>query len=58
MQGYTAEEFEKLNQEEQQFVSQRRSITDFKIGIKIPSKLIPRTIKGGVVLTPTTYEMR
>ena len=58
MQGYTAEEFEKLNQEEQKFVSQSRSITDFKIGIKIPSKLLPRTIEGGVVLTPTTYEMR
>lgn len=58
MTSYTQKEFQALNTDEQAFVSNKRSITDFNIGITIPSKLIPRTIKGGVVLTPTTYEMR
>ena len=40
------------------FLSVRRTLDDFKIGLKIPSKLIPRTIKGGVVLTETDFTMR
>lgn len=35
-----------------------RGIEDFKIGLKIPGKLMPRRIKGGIVLVETTYEMR
>ena len=31
---------------------------DFKIGLKIPGKLIPKRIRGGVLLVDTTYEMR
>lgn len=33
-------------------------MTDFKIGIQIPGKLLPKRIRGGVLLTETTYEMR
>lgn len=58
MEGYTDEQYNSLNPEEQSFVSTKRTITDFNIGLTIPSKLLPRTIKGGVILTPTTYEMR
>ena len=32
--------------------------TDFKIGLKVPGKLQPKRIKGGIVLKDTTYEMR
>lgn len=46
------------NDEEIEFMSVPRQITDFKIGLSIPSKLVPRRIRGGVLLTPTTYEMR
>lgn len=35
-----------------------RGIEDFKIGLKIPGKLMPKRIKGGIVLVETTYEMR
>lgn len=35
-----------------------RTIEDFKVGIKIPGKLMPRRIKGGIVLVETDYEMR
>ena len=48
----------KLNEKESEFVEQRRGLTDFKIGLKVPSKLLPKRIKGGILLVPSTYEMR
>lgn len=36
----------------------KRSLEDFKVGLKIHGKLLPRMIKGGVLLVNTTYEMR
>ena len=36
----------------------KRTIDDFTIGLKIPGKLVPKRIKGGIVLNETTYEMR
>ena len=47
-----------LSQEEKQFLSNYRTLKDFKVGLQIPGKLIPRQIAGGVLLTETTYEMR
>ena len=44
--------------EEKEFVSVRRTITDFKEGLLIPGKLVPKHIPGGVLLTPTTYKLR
>jgi hypothetical protein len=35
-----------------------RDLTDFKVGLKIPDKLIPKRILGGIVLNNTWYEMR
>lgn len=35
-----------------------RTLSDFKIGLKIPGKLMPKRIRGGVLLVDTTYEMR
>lgn len=49
---------EKLNDEEREFVSVKRTIKDFKIGLKVPSKLLPKRIQGGIILQNTTYEMR
>ena len=34
------------------------SLSDFTIGLKLPGKLLPKRIPGGVVLTETTYDMR
>lgn len=36
----------------------KRSLCDFKIGLKVYGKLLPKRIKGGVLLVETTYEMR
>lgn len=41
-----------------QFIQHQRTLKDFKIGLKIPGKLTPKRIYGGVLLTETTYEMR
>ncbi len=51
-------ETEELNDEEKAFVSVHRDVTDFDIGLCVPSKLIPKRIEGGVVLQNTTFEMR
>ena len=55
----------KYNKEEQEFLFNKetgepikRSITDFKNGLKIPGKLLPKRIKGGIILRDTYYEMR
>ena len=51
-------EFYKMSPEEQSFITNKRTIDDFKDGLKIPSKLMPKNIKGGILLVETTYEMR
>lgn len=51
-------DWKKMNQTERDFVLTPRTLDDFKTGLKVPSKLIPKTIKGGVLLVETTYEMR
>ena len=58
MNGYTDEEFAELNDEEKAFVSTPRTLEDFNVGLCVPSKLRPKRIRGGVLLVPTTYEMR
>lgn len=35
-----------------------RNYSDFKVGLKVPSKLRPKRIIGGVLLVETAYEMR
>ena len=47
-----------LTYEEMKFAVEDRSIEDFNIGLKIPGKLLPKRIRGGVLLVDTTYEMR
>lgn len=33
-------------------------LRDFRVGLKVPGKLVPKRIKGGVLLVETNYEMR
>lgn len=54
----TGEEIEAKTPAEERFLKKKRKITDLKIGLSVPSKLIPRTIRGGVVLKDTTFELR
>lgn len=40
------------------FLLKDRNLEDFKRGLVIPGKLMPKRIKGGTLLVETTYEMR
>ena len=35
-----------------------RTLADFKVGLEIPGKLVPKRIPGGILLHETTYKMR
>ena len=52
------DENENYSEEELKFLSTKRELKDFKLGLKIPGKLMPKRIRGGVLLVETTYEMR
>lgn len=36
----------------------RKTLKNFDVGLTVPGKLMPKRIRGGTVLTETTYEMR
>lgn len=53
------EDYEKMSDLMKKWVKQERTIKDFKRGLLIPEgKLLPKRIKGGIVLKDTSYEMR
>ena len=56
--GYQPKEDEKFTEQEREFLKTKRSISDFKIGLTVPGKLRPVTIKGGVILVDCPYQMR
>ena len=47
-----------LNNEDLEFLKIKRNFSDFKKGLKVPGKLRPVQIPGGIVLTETSYEIR
>lgn len=65
--GYWSEEAQETKswtQEEKNFLFDEndnpivRTFKDFKVGLVVPDKLMPKRIRGGVVLVDTSYEMR
>lgn len=36
----------------------KRTYEDFKVGLTVPDKLMPKRIRGGILLVDTTYQMR
>ena len=58
MQGYEEKEGDGYTEEEKEFLKVKRDITDFKVGLCVPGKLMPKRIRGGTLLVETTYEMR
>ena len=58
MLGYEPKEGDKYTEDEIKFLKTKRTLEDFKIGLKVPGKLMPKRIRGGVLLVDTTYEMR
>lgn len=47
-----------LNEEQLRYVSVKRSIKDFDIGLRIPGKLSPKRVKSGILLVERDYTMR
>lgn len=45
-------------EEEKEFLRNYRTLEDFKVGLIVPGKLMPKHIEGGTILVDTTYEMR
>lgn len=54
---------EKINEkelsfDELKFAVKNRTLEDFNVGLTVPGKLLPKRIRGGVLLVDTPYEMR
>ena len=60
LKGAKAEDIEryKSDKEKLDFIKQKRTLKDFKVGLTISGKLIPRCIKGGVVLEESYFTLR
>lgn len=58
MNGYEPKDSDNYTDEEVQFLSKKRELEDFKVGLKVPGKLMPKRIRGGVLLVESNYEMR
>lgn len=65
MKGYTPKEDDKYTTDEVNFLYDNknkkpiiRTIKDFKVGLKVPGKLMPKRILGGILLVESNYEMR
>ena len=56
--GELAKPDEPLPEQTKDFLSVYHNLEEFKVGLKIWGKLLPKRIRGGVVLVETTYEMR
>ena len=59
MQGFEPPEGDNnYTDEEREFLSHKRTLEDFTIGLSVPGKLRPKRIRGGVLLVETPYKMR
>lgn len=46
------------DEKEKEFLQTRRTLNDFKVGLKVPSNLKPHRIEGGILLEKFDYVMR
>ena len=58
MQGYTPNPTDNFTEAELEFIKKKRTLNDFDVGLCVPGKLLPKRIRGGILLVDTTYEMR
>ena len=59
MQGFQPEPDDTTYSEaDRWFLSTKRELKDFDIGLVVSGKLLPKRIRGGVLLTDSMYEMR
>ena len=55
---YSEKRKDELNENDIEFCLTKRTLEDFKVGLKVPGKLAPKKISGGIVLVEIPYEMR
>lgn len=58
LEHYKPKEDDKFNDEELKVINKHYTLENFTIGLKLPGKLMPRRIPGGVLLVETAYEIR
>ena len=58
MTGVQEGDDDEYTEEELEFIRTKRTIEDFKVGLRVPGKLLPKRIPGGVLLVDVPYEMR
>lgn len=58
MTGYVPKEGDEFTEDELEFLSTKRTLEDFSVGLRVPGKLLPKRIRGGVLLVDVPYEMR
>ena len=51
-------ELKEMSFEDIKFAVKDRTLEDFNIGLVVPGKLLPKRIRGGILLVDTNYEMR
>lgn len=54
----TEDDLDFLYEDEEQTIPCKRTIEDFNVGLRVPGKLMPKRIRGGVLLVDTVFEMR
>lgn len=55
--NYNPHKFSQSAQAKVNFLMTKRTLKDFKVGLQIPGKLVPKAIKGGVILQECYYTM-
>lgn len=66
IEGFDDSEKEEMTEDELDFlyvdkkhtIKRKLTVDNFNVGLKVPGKLIPKRIPGGVLLVDCTYEMR
>lgn len=58
MLGYERTVVDNFTPADYEFIRTKRRLTDFKVGLAVPGKLLPKRIRGGIVLMDTVYQMR
>lgn len=58
MTGYQLTGNEKYTEEQKEFISTKRDLEDFDIGLRIYGKLMPKRVRGGIILQEDYYTMR
>lgn len=58
LERYTPKETDNFTDDELTVINKHYELEDFNVGLRVPGKLIPKRIRGGVLLVDCAYEMR